>query len=125
MASCDNETEQQESKGEEIRSPPRKKRRGNNKRSTQGKASHSKLGNGVVPIDVPGSVARNAYFCTCYAHEEEGWVEVVLVFPASFQKLLMLDAAERAADATAIRSTKGVQRAVVVQDALLDGEVPT
>lgn len=71
------------------------------------------LEDGMRLVDVPSAVDRNPSFSACLANDEEGWVEVVLAFPVSFPKLLMLDAAERAAGKTLIRATKGITRAVV------------
>ena len=96
-------------------SPARKKRRGGKKDKKSPFLTYGDLPHGASVVDVPASVRNSPRFAVCYAHEEEGWVEVVLKFPASYQKLLMLDAAERAADKTLVRATKGVSRALVMQ----------
>jgi hypothetical protein len=44
------------------------------------------------------------------------WVELVLSFPASAPKVLMLNAAERAAAAGAVRPSTGITRALVVSE---------
>lgn len=49
------------------------------------------------------------------ANESEGWIELQLSFPAQSRKLLMVQLAERAAQGTTVRSTKGIANAYAQQ----------
>jgi len=68
---------------------------------------------GTKRVEVPASVAKNKLFGDCLYSESEAWVELVVNFPPSMRKVIMLQTAERAVQKALIRQTKGVTRCFV------------
>lgn len=84
-----------------------------NRELSMSQQSWAKESAGAYEVGVSSAAERNKAFGGCVANDEEGWVEVRLVFPASAAKVLVLSAAERAAEISVIRATKNITRCVV------------
>ena len=83
--------------------------------ATPKRASHAAQAEqeGVKRVSVPPTIAKHKLFGDCLYSEDEAWVEVVVNFPPSARKVMMLQTAERAVQRALVRQTKGVSRCFV------------
>ena len=76
---------------------------------------------GVQKAKLSGRVGKGCTVGDVVGNPDEGWVELVVAFPAHFRKLLMVQLAETACQKACVKETKDIANAYVV-DCDVDGE---
>jgi len=73
------------------------------------------MGEGMTSISVMPSVAKSSFFRGCYGKMDEGWIEVLVEFPVSMRKLLLVSLARNAASSALVRHCTGINKCHVME----------